>query len=156
MVGYHYTSEENWVKIREQGLRPYILREDIVEDGIPGIWLYIERQRGLSHAGCILFQIDRRRSLNVVELAIEYDKAITTRSGWHNLPVSHEGTINDGTGRFIAVYHRAAQATIAWRPIAPERIQLLGLYRFGEAWPQTDEIMSIGLFEQSSVEKITP
>jgi len=153
MIGYHYTAQQNWERIRTEGLRPYRLRTDIVPDGVPGIWLFTERQRGQSHAGCVLFQIKAKRSLDIVELAVAYDLAQTQRPGWDNYVVRHDGALMDDEGEWLAWYHRGAPATLHWAAIAPAQIQVVGRYRFAEAWTQTEDTLTVGLLEQAQVHK---
>ena len=154
MIGYHYTSEANWQGIRKDGLHPYRLREDIVPDGVPGIWMFTKRQRGQSHAGCILFQIRSKHTLHVVELAVSVDETYLRREHWENYIVLHDGQILDDKNAVIDYYHRGATAMISWRHIPPERIKMIGEYRFSDAWAQTDEYLTVSLLEQAMIEKV--
>lgn len=155
MIGYHYTSFENWQRIRHEGLRPYVLRKDIVSDGVPGIWLFLNQQYDESHAGCIFFQIKTKRTFHVVELQVNYRQSWCRRNGWNDFEILHEGMITDDRGGLIGYYHKDARATIAWQPIPPECIQLVGEYEFKRAWKR-DEPISVGLHEQAGVRKFTP
>jgi hypothetical protein len=152
MIGYHYTSLANWKTIREQGLRPYLLRRDIVADCVPGVWLWVSKQHGTSHAGCILFQIKTKKTFDVVELEVDYEPAWCERVGWENCRVMHEGKVTDDFGELIGYYHRKAEAVISWRPVMPERIKLVGQYSFSQAWERADQL-GVGLTEQSNVRK---
>lgn len=154
MTGYHYTSFENWKRIRREGLCPYILRKDIVPDGVPGIWLFLNQQHGESHAGCILFQIKAKRTFHVVELRVNYQENWCVRNGWRDVVVIHEGIVTDDHGCLIGYYHKDARATIAWQPIPPECIQLVGEYEFKQAWKR-EEMLTVGLQEQAGVQKFT-
>lgn len=155
MIGYHYTSEANWQVIRREGLRPYVLRRDIVGDGVPGIWLWQERQRDRSHAGCVLFQIISKKTLSVVELAVAYDPVMTQRLGWPETHVIHEGKLTNNAGELVAYYHTAAKAVIAWHAIAPEQIELLARYHFDQGWMQIGEPIALRTLERAAVKKVT-
>lgn len=150
MIGYHYTSYDNWRRIQSEGIMPYVLRRDIVHDGVPGIWIFKDMQQGTSHAGCILFQINSKRTFHVVELEVEYRQEWTVREGWEDCDVLHEGRVLDDKGWLIGHYHKSARAVIVWKPIRPELIRMIGDYQFKDAWKRNDHL-SVGIQERASV-----
>lgn len=73
-VGYHYTSLENWKKIKREGLLP----STIEPIGLPGVfkgtWLWRRKPRGLFQAGVVLRQIELKGTKKIVELYVRYNE----------------------------------------------------------------------------------
>jgi hypothetical protein len=155
MTGYHYTSEANWLKIREQGLQPYKLKDELHAPQ-PGIWLFLNRQRGKSHTGCILFQLWTKQCFSVVELAVAYEHAWCKNRHEQEYAVCHDGHLSHyaDTTRIWGHYHLNEPATIVWRPIPPEYIQCVGVYHFEQAWPQANDEIAVKILERATVRQL--
>ena len=134
MIGYHYTSLENWKDIKTTGLHPRAIHHPEVihalNDSPKGIWIWTSRLRGLDHAGAIIFQAGTKASARIVQLAIEYDEDDrgTNLSRPTFFDLTHMGHI----GRLQ--YHYAAEATILFRAIPLSRIELIGEYDLSKAF----------------------
>lgn len=78
MIGYHYTSVENYERIRIEGLAPYWIKKKDLElwfsDGIHGIWLWKNDLSGTDHLGSILWQLVTKASTRIVKLRVEYEE----------------------------------------------------------------------------------
>lgn len=127
MTGYHYTSWENWQKIKKQGLIPYKIKHDFSEffdHQVYGIWLWKKRLQKASHLGSILDRLTKLKSFKIVLLKTNYDKTDTlvTENGDY-FELTHEGSVEDW------VYHNEKSTIITVR-IPPENIELLGVYDF--------------------------
>jgi len=133
MIGWHYTSEACWERIRHEGLIPYQLAHPVIlQQPCPrqGIWLYRERQHGLSHLGCLIWQMRNKRTTTLVLLKVQFsvtDMTFESTSWWdkgkqHTLSLKHDLSDDD------MVYHTKVPATIVWRPIESRRIQLVARY----------------------------
>jgi len=131
MIGWHYTSKTCWERIRHEGLLPYSVRSEIVAVGAPdkGIWLYTERQHGLSHLGCLLWQMRAKKSCRLVLLEVRYSESdrVFVQKCWkgereRTLSVSHK--LDDDA----FVFHESAPATVVWCPVPSRRIKLAASY----------------------------
>lgn len=152
MIGYHYTAKRNWLTIEHEGLVPYVLRKDIVSDGVPGVWLFRKRQSGRSHFGCVLFQMYTKMTTDVIELAVQFDPIWTVRDGWKILrDVRHTGQITRSDGELIAFYHVDEPAVISWRHIPAENIAIIGEYSIDECWTQQNDTATVQLLESATV-----
>jgi hypothetical protein len=137
MIGYHYTSAHNWEVIQREGLKPYLV-ESLSKVAAPfgvsntGVWLYMERQRGLSHLGCIIWQAITKKTENVVLLEVTYDESWGLESGFG---VTHD---LDWKG---FMFHRETPVQIIHHEIAPEAIRVLNHYdisTFADLYDQKD------------------
>ncbi len=137
MIGYHYTSFENWQHIRETGLKPYAIHHPEIVNAysnmaqqLKGIWIWTSKLQGLDHAGAVIFQAGTKASAHIVQLSVEYDDADRdmnlSRPAFFDL--THMGHI----GRLQ--YHYAAEATILFRAIPLSRIGLIGQYDISMAF----------------------
>lgn len=139
--GYHYTSIENWAKIRKEGLKPYVidrvsLNAYMKNPPVKGIWTWKHKQEGLSHIGSILYQMGTKATMQVVLLMYEYDENDILRSDlpeykgmWIELP--HDGHIGN------LQYHTSKEqetAIILTKAISPFNIDLLCKYNILDAW----------------------
>jgi hypothetical protein len=126
MVGYHYTSAENYEKIKVKGLLPYWIKKRELESwfpsGIHGIWIWKHDLSGNDHVGSILWQLMTKSSTTIVKLRVEYDES--QRFCFHGIPVEidHDGRLGEW------VYHDRIPAIVLVEPVPPERIALVGTY----------------------------
>lgn len=75
MIGYHYTSWENWVGIRSQGMRPQWITEEgirVVSKNTKGIWLYQSRLESEELLGMLLSVLGTKRCSCACELEVSY------------------------------------------------------------------------------------
>jgi len=139
MNGYHYTSYHNWLKIKDDGLKPYPIRADYRkyhQDNpyiVDGVWLWTRRFKGMPHIGAVLYQFSTKGDTKIVQLRCEwdYDQQLFIKDEWGvKCPVSlgHEGWI--GT----TYYHDPDkhESRVIVETIPPERIELLKVYNLQE------------------------
>ncbi len=123
-VGYHYTPEENWRRIREEGLHPVPLKEAYTRLGVlTGVWVWVNRLRGLSHAGTLMFQAGDKATTRIALLEVWYypDEIAQIPDG--GFPRStHEGKVGN------LVYHRGERSVILANRVPCERIRLIETY----------------------------
>jgi len=141
MLGYHYTSYENYCKIKSEGMHPYIIYRDELLEFIgvaktTGIWLWPKLPFGISHCGCIIHQVATKGTAEVVLLAVEYEIDDLLRVDDKNYIVLHHyGTI----GGFL--YHNGQDiGVIVTKHIAPGKIRHICTYNFGEGWGSYENI----------------
>lgn len=145
MIGWHYTSEDCWVSIQRDGLVPYNLSHpSLIGQPCPrkGIWLYTERQQGLSHLGCLLWQLHHRRTTRLVLLKVQYSVSDTLfeSSDWRHFGTKSLALRHDLTVEGMA-FHLKAPATIIWQPVPSRRVSLVASYDLVELVdPKTKEI----------------
>lgn len=132
MTGWHYTSYENWLKIKKTGLIPYHIPYDkfggYFPDGVAGIWTWYEELTGKSEVGTIIWQVATKQCERVVKLKYEFDadELLEYNGGEFRLP--HTGEIGN------YVYHKDELARIIIKTIPPERIELVQVFKMEEAW----------------------
>jgi len=123
VVGYHYTSLENYRRIQHEGLKLYPLRKEFHQWVTQGIWLYTEQQDRLSHLGCVAWQCRTKGTKDVVLLQVKYIyKDRVTPDGKHTFTVKHDLFDKYPTKIFL---HRQASATVIFRPVPSNRVKLL-------------------------------
>lgn len=138
-IGYHYTSYECWQKIKREGLKPYTIyhpevREYIHKGMITGIWLWWMPQTGLSHRGCILYQMSQKNSTKIVLLSVKYnvdDRMGSNSSEDYILP--HNGYIGE------LHYHSGKdpeKAYVIKKTIPAKKITLLAEYDLLNVWDE--------------------
>lgn len=126
MIGYHYTSAENYEKIKAEGLLPYWIRkkdlEAYFENGIHGIWLWKNNLSGTDHLGSVLWQLMTKASTNIVKLRVEYEEE--DQYMWHGyiVEIEHDGRLG------VWNYHDRVPAVVIGKPIPPDRITLVAEY----------------------------
>lgn len=132
MIGYHYTSADNWNKIQRDGfLTPYPMKQpDLLTafpNGVNAVWLWVNNPQGVSHAGNILYQVSRRATPRIVKLAVEYspDQVLRGPMG-ERIQLSHHGHIDEW------VYHDKDSSVLIRNPIPVSRIRLLKAYNIVE------------------------
>jgi hypothetical protein len=134
MIGYHYTSADNWQSIRDDGLIPYLIdHPHIVHLGVGavyGIFVWPKRPRGICHVGNIMFQVGSKGTTRIVRLEIAYtDRDIWTNIDGDRLRLVHHGALTAsraGLDSAGMAYHVNEPAVILGRHIEPERISLTG------------------------------
>lgn len=139
MTGWHYTGLENWERIRVEGLRPYRITKPTLARFYPGatvwgVWVWTEEQRGVAHAGSILWQVATKAERRVVLLKVKYNGSdILGPSPGDWLLLHHDGTIGEYP------YHDGTQnAYIVGAAIPPEDVELVEVYDLAEAFkPRT-------------------
>lgn len=130
MTGYHFTSFKEWQSIKKEGLKPYLLPPDILEELInnnvnyiaQGIFVFEEQQTGISRLGCLIRQLAFKNSTKLVELEVKYSYSDTMGLGSTRLHIDHEGVIEN------FIYHKKASGRVLFKPIAPDKIKLLKSY----------------------------
>lgn len=132
MIGFHYTSFDNWLNIQKNGMKPYPIRNvDFTEFfGVKrkkGIWVWEEPQEGLAHFGSVIYQVSSKASLKIVRLALEYDfDRDVLKSPWsdeQSFLLSHTGNIGN------LDYHDGTQkARLLVNPVPTEKIWLVDEY----------------------------
>ena len=128
MIGYHYTSENNWNVIQKEGLKPYRVESLVKVSGpfkVPdtGIWLYAERQRGLSHLGCILWQAVTKKTENIVLLEVTHNKnQVLNHSELGTVEIEHD---LDWKG---FMFHEKTPVHIVLDTVHPKNIKVVGRY----------------------------
>ena len=136
-TGYHYTSLECWRKIEKDGLVPYTIKRPILEQYIGtesavGVWVWLEKLTGISHAGSIIYQMAMKGVQEVVLLELDYDQddCLTPEADTYKyLVLPHNGTIEN------LEYHKGGdRAVIVTKTIPTEQIKLIGQYNLAQAW----------------------
>ena len=126
MIFYHYTSAENYEKIKVEGLIPYWIKKADLEpffpEGIYGIWLWRKNLSGQEHTGSVLWQLMTKASTNVVKLEVEGEEENLYQLYGTNITIQHDGRL----GRWY--YHDAVSAVVMPKPIPPSNIKLVGAY----------------------------
>jgi hypothetical protein len=130
MIGYHYTSYKNWLKIKKEGLIPYKIKNDGLKNiwylkrPVYGIWLWKRNFKGISKMGTLLDRVFRLRETRIVVLKVSYQKKYTWKAvDGNSIVATHLGQI-DGWK-----YHKARSTVITvWIP--PKNIIKIGDYDF--------------------------
>jgi hypothetical protein len=126
MIGYHYTSWENWLTIRETGLRPYHIEEEKLSGyfpgGVNGTWMWRRNLRGWSHLGTVLYQASSKASTRIVKLKCRFPVASVLSLDGMTVKVVHRGKIGNW------LYHEAEPAFIVMTTIPPGLIEAVGDY----------------------------
>lgn len=132
MIGYHYTTWENWEKIREEGLIPYEIRKPELLEYFPNypiaIFVWEKKLKGQEHIGSVLYQATMKKCMRIVELEIRYTKEdMLTHTDpvfkWkRNVKLWHRGKIGQWK------YHNKVPSILVGNTILPENIRLVGDY----------------------------
>ncbi len=130
---YHYTSIENWKKIKKQGLIKYPIKQ--IEKNLKGIFLWKNRLKGKAHAGSIIWQMATKNSEEVVLLEVicdkkgfEVDKKYEGYNKGDGISISHEGEIGN------LRYHYKEKGIIYFKNIPIKDIKLLKIYELKNAF----------------------
>lgn len=141
-LGYHYTSWYNWLKIEQEGLKPYDLRKpELVKElkslnVIPwhqiklyGIFCWKARHHGQELMGDLLFHATGKATTRIVEIEIEYGVGDTllrpsdsaTVDLFHDMdPSPHEPGYK--------FWHDRLPALLLKNPVPTERLRLLRVF----------------------------
>ena len=130
---YHYTSLENWKRIKKEGLIPYAMER--IAENLKGIFLWRRMLKGVSHAGAIIYQMGTKRIEKVVLLEIECNKKgfeLSENYGDYkqgdNIIVYHQGKIEN------LDYHRNEKGILYFKKIPTKNIKLIRIFELKKAW----------------------
>jgi hypothetical protein len=129
MIGYHYTTYENWLKIKKEGLIPYDLDreefEDILAKRVKGIWVWTRRFRGIDKLGTLMDRLGYkcRTKLVILEVTFNHKDMLHAYNGCR-VYTYHTGSIGN------LIYHKKAPSIIIIKRIPPENIKLCAVYDF--------------------------
>lgn len=132
-IAYHYTSWQNWEKIQNQGLVPYLVDKPEIRArsgraDLYGIFLYPERLHGLTHCGSVLFQAATKATSEVALIKVEYDPRDTFLDNGNSFELRHNGQIGE------LKYHDDVPLVLTFKSIPPERVQLVAKYDLAKAF----------------------
>ena len=138
MIGYHYTTIENWRKIKREGLRPYMIRreelkEKLGTDVVEGIWIWQKRLSGVYHVGSILYQMAVKSSYEAVLLKVKFDKRFILRAT-HNGESVVVSLNHYGWFEHLRFHNGEQKAYIIMAEIPKKNIKRIGAYSFGKAF----------------------
>jgi len=125
LIGYHYTSLSNWEKVKKEGLVPYNIYKDTLEEYFPGgvvkgIWLWLYKLGGIEHAGEVLYHVAKKATFQVVHLGVEYEDGEELRHSSMRLILHHYGSIGN-----LNFHDGNQDAIIIPKFIPPEKITLI-------------------------------
>jgi hypothetical protein len=122
VIGYHYSSYKNWLKIRKQGLIPYRIDgiDEWLKKPVKGIWVWKDRMKGIEHLGTLLDRVIRKKTPRVVFLRVRFDN-INCLQGFE---IRHEGKLQDW------IYHKKRQSFIVLSKIPVRDIEIIESYNF--------------------------
>jgi len=134
-TGYHYTSYENWKKIKKEGFIPYVINKTELLNfnfkELPfGIWLWKRHLSKEAHTGVVLSQIANKNASKVVLLKVKYDKddiLTDPMNDMVNFILCHSGTV----GNFV---FKSGKAVVVTKPIPAFNIQLLETFSWKDGW----------------------
>lgn len=136
MIGYFYTSEANYEKIKIDGLvPPEIDYEGVLEicSGTVGNWLLKARQNGAQLLGILLDQFAANRSWESVELEIEF----TEEDCLKRLDSGDSIELLKTVGFRGWIYHNDETYVLVSQTILPSRITLLSTFDLHNALEPT-------------------
>ena len=127
MIGYHYTTNSRWLKIKKQGLIPYKIDnrelDFLAKEPFFGIWVWAEKLTGKSHLGTILDRAIRKKNTRIVLLKVNYKKRDVLRKiGFDTISCEHSGTIGNWC------YHKKEKIALVLKRIPPKDIELIKIY----------------------------
>lgn len=140
MIGYHYTSWQNWLKIKKKGLQPYLIDKPEIKcyypNGLYGIWIWKNRLLDKEHIGSILWQIYTKCSFEIVELKVVYSINDLYKDEKYCFDaITHTGDIRGWK------YHENVPVIILGKPVLPSNIKLVKKYDFYALLRRDDETM---------------
>ena len=149
MRGYHYTSWENWLRIQDEGLKPYPIKNPAIQNIMPveerdtrGIFVFKKwKKQSVAHYGQLMWAMMHRHALNIVLLSMEYER----RECYHwGSPMGTPYTFTHGGHLATSYgepwhYHVEEPAELLLYPIPPERITLEAVYDFARFVDNADE-----------------
>jgi len=134
MIGYHYTSYDDWLQIKKDGLVPYLIYKPELQKYFPnqaimGIWVWKQRFHGAPHAGSVLHQVAFKATPHVVLLSVDYSPNDILKyqwpetKEWGEVNLTHDGNIEQW------IYHTGKEeSVIVTKRISPSHIKLLKEY----------------------------
>ena len=132
-TGYHYTSRENWLKIKDKGLLPArITSENVLSVSLEteGSWLFQHSQEEQALLGVLLMLYAvHKQSWDYVELEVTYretDCLKALRRG-NTITLLHRGRCDDW------VFHDGEPVTIVSQIIPGNRIRLSRSFNLRQA-----------------------
>jgi hypothetical protein len=117
VIGYHYTSWENWERIQREGLIPYTLTTPPEVAGERAVWVFAEPFYGEADQWQATYTMTRHRTLKAVRLRVRYPRK--DELDYH---IRHQGTVGGWA------FHRDAPARLVGRRIPPCSITLDRVY----------------------------
>lgn len=127
MIGYHYTSFENWKKIRKEGMKPYLMDHKSIPQQIPegkyAIYVWKRRLRGLDAVGSILHQVGTKGTKRVVLLKLTYTRDDTKSMFGSSMDLYHTGSVGE-----LKFHKYKTQARLLFHAIPAENIELVETY----------------------------
>lgn len=136
MIGYHYTTYSNWLKIQKEGMQPYeVYNQKVLDtlntDKLKAIWVWADKLSGLSHKGQILYSAILKQNLKIALLKITYSlKEEHLGPLGQPVRIKHTGLLNSRNGDWT--YHQEEVAILLKNSIKPENIELVKLYDLDE------------------------
>jgi len=127
MIGYHYTSKKNWLKIQKEGLKKYPIKKDELKpyfpDELKAIFCWKGKLGKVSHAGTVLFQVGTKGETEIVQLEIEFneDDILKSKDG-RRVVLFHDGHVGKWN------YHKNDEAFLLTKDLEPKDIKLVEEY----------------------------
>lgn len=128
MIGYHYTSWQNWKRIRKEGLKPYLMQRSVAQsfyrDRIYAIYVWKRRLRGIDAVGSIIYTAGVRGCRKVVLLRAHYTRDDTKEpvSG-STMDMTHTGSVGN-----LKFHNHNVEARLLFNTIPPEKVDLVETY----------------------------
>lgn len=133
MIGYHYTSYQNWLNIMNKGLRlQHIDKPELKKwfpDGVDGVWVWERELSPIDELGSVLWQLQSKTRTKIVKLEIEFHYGQWLY--WHDpethsqmsVSLTHTGVMGD------YLFHPGSPvARILTEPVLPENIKLVRVF----------------------------
>lgn len=142
IVGYHFTTTENYRKIRKEGLIPYPIvraemrdpKSDFLSVVKEGIFIWLNNQKRLDRKLNISYQSQKPGKKSIVCLQVEVDENdILKQKGDDILYITHSWK----TRKLEQIPLKEQLAVLAMKPIKPENIKLL------RRFPRDEDILWI-------------
>ena len=131
MFCYHYTSADNYEKIKSEGLVPYWINkadlEPFFHNGIYGVWLWKNDLFGNEHLGSVLWQLMTKNSVNIVKLQVDVEETDLYKLYGVEVEIRHDGRLGKWN------YHNRVPAVIMTKLIHPSQIHVVGTYNLLDA-----------------------
>lgn len=92
MIGYHYTSWKNWLKIRREGLIPQLIKERELtrhfKEPIFGVYVWKEKNDILGNIGDIFRVLSMHEQTHIVLLKIDFSRKDILRKSYKGENIS--------------------------------------------------------------------
>lgn len=97
--GYHYTSYSSWLKIKKEGLKPYLIEKPELKPyfnkPIKGIWTWLDNLKGESHIGSVVFQMATKGDMRIMKLKYPYSDKDVLKYDGRKIILPHNGIIGN-------------------------------------------------------------